>query len=83
MSVFISGRGQDGMLVLSRKIGQGLVIAPSPDIDPNTPVRELFKDGPIAIEFARHRGGKRMKMAICAPKGLTISRRERPISTAR
>ncbi len=71
------------MLVLSRKIGQGLVIAPSADISPDMTVSELFKDGPIAIEFAPHRGGKRTKIAICAPKGLTITRCECPISTAR
>ena len=84
MTEFVSSRGgQDDMLVLSRKIGQGLVIALSADISPDLTVSELFKDGPIVIEFAPHRGGKRTKIAIHAPKGLTISRCEKPISNAR
>ena len=69
------------MLTLIRQNGQRLVIGPSSDIDPDTTIRDLFKDGPITIVFQPHRGGRRTKLTIHAPQDLKILRFDAPIST--
>lgn len=40
------------MLILTRSVGQAVRIVPSADLDPATPVGELFVNGPITIIVA-------------------------------
>jgi len=41
------------MLAVTRKLGQSLYLTISAEIDPLTPVGEVFKDQPIVVRIAR------------------------------
>ena len=62
------------MLSLSRRVGKSLVLSLSDDIDPNTPVGEIFSD-PIIIKLLK-RDGKQFKIGIDAPLAISIVRDE-------
>lgn len=54
------------MLTLERRIGESIFLTLSNDVDPNTPIGELFSK-PIEIKFYEKRGNK-IALAIEAPK---------------
>ena len=63
------------MLVLSRKKGQSLYIYPSPDINPDMTVAELFKDGPIKVRIVEM-SRNQVKVGIDASRDLKVLRDE-------
>ena len=63
------------MLVLSRRIGESILIYPSDELDPDTPISALFKDGPIQLTLTRV-SGNQARLGIAAPNSLTIARAE-------
>ncbi len=63
------------MLVLTRRIGESIFIFPSAELDPDTPVSTLFKDGPIQLTLTRVNGNQ-ARIGIVAPNTLTIAREE-------
>ena len=63
------------MLVLTRRTGESIFIFPSNELDPDTPVSELFKDGPIQLTLTRVNGNQ-ARLGIIAPNSLTIAREE-------
>ena len=46
------------MVILTRKVGQAIRIVPDADLDPATPIGELFIDGPISVILAGTREGQ-------------------------
>jgi hypothetical protein len=50
---------------------------PYPELDPATPVGELFKTGPIQISILDI-GTTRMRIGIDAPPGIIVLREELP-----
>ena len=73
------------MLILTRKPGQCITIEPNAGLDPETPVRELFANGPIEVIVGRV-DGMHVKLAIQAHPDLQILREElrtAPKSTSR
>jgi sRNA-binding carbon storage regulator CsrA len=65
------------MLVLTRRSGQSIRLAPDPGLDPATPVGELFKQGPIQI-IILDIGPNRLRIGIEAHSGFSIARNELP-----
>lgn len=65
------------MLILTRRSGQSIRIMPYPELDPATPVGELFKHGPIAITIL-DATPNRLRLGIEAPSGLLVLRDELP-----
>jgi len=68
------------MLVLTRRAGEAIYILLSDDLDPATPIGEVFKDVPIVIKSYGVRG-EQMRMGIDAARVLDIARddvRRRP-----
>ena len=63
------------MLVLTRRIGESILIFPSNEVHPDTPISELFKDGPIQLTLTRVNGNQ-ARLGIVAPNNLTIAREE-------
>jgi sRNA-binding carbon storage regulator CsrA len=63
------------MLVLTRRSGQSVRLAPDPALDPATPISELFRDGPIHIHVYHMEGG-RIRLGIEADPGIVILRDE-------
>jgi sRNA-binding carbon storage regulator CsrA len=63
------------MLILTRKPGESVIIQPDESLDPETPVRELFRDGPIEV-IVRNFGKNQVSMYIQADLGFAILRRE-------
>ena len=63
------------MLIVSRRNAESILIEPAEDIDPETPLREIFGDGPIEITLFSG-AGHRVKMGVDAPRALTIWRKE-------
>jgi sRNA-binding carbon storage regulator CsrA len=63
------------MLVLTRKPGQAIQIDLMEDLDPRTPVGELFAQGPIEIIVGGIRGDQ-VKLGINADKRFRILRDE-------
>ena len=63
------------MLVLTRRVGESVFIFPSDDLDPEMPVSELFKDGPIQVTLTRVNGNQ-ARLGIVAPEALVIAREE-------
>ena len=63
------------MLILSRKTGQSVIIQPDESLDPETPIKELFRDGPIEV-VVRKAGQNQISMYIQADLGFSILRRE-------
>jgi hypothetical protein len=58
------------MFWITRHLGQSVFVDLSEDVDPSTPVGELF-DQPLEIRYA-HRHGARIGLAIEANRGLEI-----------
>ena len=63
------------MLVLTRRTGESIFIFPSNELDPDTPVSALFKDGPIQLTLTRINGNQ-ARLGIVASNSLTIAREE-------
>ena len=63
------------MLMLTRRSGQSIRLAPDPALDPATPVGELFRDGPIQIHVG-HVEGNRVQIGIEAHPDIVILRDE-------
>lgn len=63
------------MLVLTRCRGEAIRLLPHPDLDPATPIGELFKNGPIRIVIVDI-GPNRMQIGIKAHPGITVARDE-------
>ena len=63
------------MLKLTRRIGESLVIEPSPDLHPDMTVRELFKAGPVVVTIRGQRG-KQTRIGVDAPDWLSVIRSE-------
>ncbi len=63
------------MLVLSRKLGEAIVISPGIEVDNSMTVAELFSEGPIKIEI-RQTKGRQVKLGFDAPRSLSIKRYE-------
>ncbi len=66
---------EDYMLVLTRKPGQAIQIDLMEDLDPQTPVGELFQTGPIEIIIGGIRGDQ-VKLGIHADSRFRILRDE-------
>lgn len=63
------------MLILSRRPGQLLRVTPAQNLDPATPVQELFHDGPMEIIVTRV-VGTQVDLGINAHPQLIILREE-------
>lgn len=63
------------MLVLSRRVGENIIIFPADDLDPEMPVSVLFEDGPIRLMLTRVNGNQ-ARLGIEAPRCLAIAREE-------
>lgn len=63
------------MLILTRTLGESVHIDPMEDIDPRTPVAEVFGRGPIAVAVVCVRDSE-VKLGISADPALRILRAE-------
>jgi sRNA-binding carbon storage regulator CsrA len=63
------------MLILTQKPGQSVIIQPDKSLDPDTPIKELFRDGPIEV-VVRKAGLNQISMYIQADLGFAILRHE-------
>jgi sRNA-binding carbon storage regulator CsrA len=63
------------MLIITRKRGQSIRIAPGPDTDPATPIGDIFARGPIEVLFVQARGSQ-IRLGIIAPLSLVVLRDE-------
>ena len=63
------------MLIVSRRNAESILIEPAKDLDPATPVGEIFGDGPIEITVFSG-AGHRVKMGVAAPSALSIWRKD-------
>jgi sRNA-binding carbon storage regulator CsrA len=63
------------MLVLTRRVGESIFIFPSNELDGDTRISELFKDGPIQLTLTRVNGNQ-ARLGIIAPNSLSIAREE-------
>lgn len=65
------------MLILTRHRGQSILLMPYPELDPKTPIGELFRRGPIKVSIVDI-GQNRMRIGIDAPPGIVVLREELP-----
>lgn len=65
------------MLILTRRSRQSIRLVPDPDIDPATPIGEIFRDGPIQI-YVWHMDEDRIRVGIEAPARIIVLRDELP-----
>jgi sRNA-binding carbon storage regulator CsrA len=63
------------MLVLTRRIGETLLIDLSESVDPATPVGDLFADGPMEVAVLEVNGNQ-VRVGFEAPAELDIVRDE-------
>jgi len=63
------------MLAITRRENESLQIYPSSNLDPDTTIAELFKDGPIEIHVSKVQGNQ-VRLSLKAPRSLTIMRTE-------
>lgn len=67
------------MLIVSRRDAESILIRPAEDVDPNTTLADLFRDGPIEIiVFAA--GQSSVKMGVRAPQQLSIWRKDAAVA---
>lgn len=59
------------MRVISRRIGQSLIIEPSQDMDPSMTVGEFFNQGPIEITILG-REANTIELALAAPEAVAV-----------
>jgi sRNA-binding carbon storage regulator CsrA len=62
------------MLMLTRKIGESVLIFPSDNLDPSMTVKELFIKGPITVTVCST--SNQVRLGIDAPSFLRILRNE-------
>ena len=67
------------MLILTRKSGQVVIIDMMEDLDPQTPIGELFARGPIQIMVTNIYGAQ-VKLGFTADPRFLILRKERRTS---
>jgi sRNA-binding carbon storage regulator CsrA len=63
------------MLVLTRRVGESVLIFPADTLDPHMTVAQLFESGPIRLTLTRVNGNQ-ARVGIVAPESLTIAREE-------
>jgi len=63
------------MLILTRRVGQRIIIDLDETVDPNTPAGELFAGGPVQIVVTQVQGAQ-VKLGITAHPHLSILRDE-------
>ena len=63
------------MLTFTRRPGESFLLFPSPDLDPDMTVAELFARGPIQIEIAELHG-RQVRLRVDAPREIAILRSE-------
>jgi sRNA-binding carbon storage regulator CsrA len=63
------------MLILTRRLGQRVIIDLDEAVDPNTPAGVLFADGPMEIVVTQIQGAQ-IKLGISAHAHLSILRNE-------
>lgn len=63
------------MLIITRRIGQAIRIELGPDIDPATPIGQVFAEGVIEVIVAQVRGAQ-VRLGISAPLSLVVLREE-------
>jgi sRNA-binding carbon storage regulator CsrA len=63
------------MLILSRRENESLTISLGAGVDPNTPVSEVFANGPLVVKIARVRGGT-VRLGVVADSRVTVLRSE-------
>ena len=63
------------MLVLTRRPGESILIDIPEDLDPNTPVSELFANGPMEVRILSRKAST-VRIGIDAPEELEIMRSE-------
>lgn len=63
------------MLVLTRKLDEGILIDLDPSADPSMPAGELFANGPIEIRVVEI-ATSRVKLAVGADRRLLVRRDE-------
>lgn len=69
--------GAPDMLILTRYPGQAIRLAPHPELDPATPIGELFRDGPIRIYIVGI-AENRVRVGIEAHPRIEVVRDELP-----
>lgn len=63
------------MLILTRRVGETVIIEPSTGLDADLTVGELFKGGPIVLAICEI-NGQAARIGIEAPEELFIIRNE-------
>ena len=63
------------MLILTRRPGESILIDIPGDLDPNTPVSELFANGPMEVRILSQKAST-VRIGIDAPEKLEIVRSE-------
>lgn len=63
------------MLIITRRVGQVICIQLDPNIDPETPIGDIFAEGVIEVMVAQVRGAQ-IRLGISAPQAFTILREE-------
>lgn len=64
------------MVILTRNIGQAIRILPNADLDPATPIGELFINGPISIILAGA-GQGRARVVVYSDERFVVAEDER------
>lgn len=65
------------MIYLTRSPSQSVFISLAHDVDPATPVGELFKDGPLRVRIMAMRDAQ-VRIGVQVPPLLEVHREERP-----
>ena len=63
------------MLIITRKIGQSIHIELAPNLDPETPIGQVFREGAIEVIVAQVRGSQ-VRLGITSPLSLLVLREE-------
>jgi len=63
------------MLVLTRRVGESVLIFPSDELSGETAISALFDNGPIRLTLTRVNGNQ-ARIGIVAPGNLVIAREE-------